>query len=659
MNVVSKIKQVGYEIVLDGAKTIGYQHSCNLYVQLTMDPSSSSPFKDCVITAACSRWDSEMPDICPIEEIDNKKYILLTEDVFREDGIVRLSIGGISKDKVVVTSNMLELRIRESNSFESSISQSESYMEIRILTAMKVWYKEVVDPYFTASTKTLNDLIQQTKDHENTATQLQQNAQTQQGQVTTAINNAVKATSDANTAAANADAKAQAANTATTAANKAKSDADTAAGKANKAASDANTAASNANTKAGEAAAAASEANAARDSANTLTQTVQQKLANGDFNGRTMHNGIGDPPVVLGKDGDTYLNKSHEGQYSEWLYLKDGGKWIPLWKTKGNDGTDTVPVGAGYLISGDTVPPGYKETTPPFSNPNLLINGDFQVWQRGNEFNITSNRMYTADRWIAYMNASDGYVPYTITNSSRRMKISSTAGECKFLIFQHVELNNSIIRKFLGKKLTLSVKIISSNAQEISTSATILYNSSDKPSVLLARKTHTILVNKYTTIKMTFDVSDDADFDNVKSLQIIISSTGISSAVYIDYAKLELGEIATPYMPRPYAEESMLCQRYFQLLDVATPIMYEYGNDSSGYAYLIEPRFAKMRATPSIASDIHFNYYDGAGNNVSGICVSAQAYNGYLTARTSAGGARLQNHCFGVKIATTLDAEIY
>ena len=206
---------------------------------------SSSPFKDCVITAACSRWDSEMPDICPIEEIDNKKYILLTEDVFREDGIVRLSIGGISKDKVVVTSNMLELRIRESNSFESSISQSESYMEIRILTAMKVWYKEVVDPYFTASTKTLNDLIQQTKDHENTATQLQQNAQTQQGQVTTAINNAVKATSDANTAAANADAKAQAANTATTAANKAKSDADTAAGKANKAASDANTAASN------------------------------------------------------------------------------------------------------------------------------------------------------------------------------------------------------------------------------------------------------------------------------------------------------------------------------------------------------------------------------------------------------------------------------
>lgn len=195
-------------------------------------------------------------------------------------------------------------------------------------------------------------------------------------------------------------------------------------------------------------------------------------------------------------------------------------------------------------------------------NPNLLINGDFQVWQKGNEFNITSNRMYTADRWIAYMNASDGYVPYTITNSSRRMKISSTAGECKFLIFQHVELNNSIIRKILGKKLTLSVKIISSNVQEISTSATILYNSSDKPSVSLAKKIHTISANKYTITKMTFDVANDADFDDVKSLQIIISSPGITSDVYIDYAKLELGEIATPLVPRPYAEELMLCQRY-------------------------------------------------------------------------------------------------
>lgn len=646
MNVVSKIKQVGYEIVLDGAKTIGYQHSCNLYVQLTMDPSSSSPFKDCVITAACSRWDSEMPDICPIEEIDNKKYILLTEDVFREDGIVRLSIGGISKDKVVVTSNMLELRIRESNSVESNISQSESYMEIRILTAMKVWYKEVVDPYFTASTKTLNDLIQQTKDHENTATQLQQNAQTQQGQVTTAINNAVKATSDANTAAANADTIAQAANTATTAANTAKSNADKATTAANTAATSANNAAKNANDKASAAATATTAANQATSSANAKVQELQTKLNNGDFDGRTTYNGTGEPAVVLGKDGDTYLNKSNEGQHPKWLYLKENGKWTPLWNTQGIDGTDTVPVGAGYLVSGDTVPPGYKETTPPFSNPNLLINGDFQVWQKGNEFNITSNRMYTADRWIAYMNASDGYVPYTITNSSRRMKISSTAGECKFLIFQHVELNNSIIRKILGKKLTLSVKIISSNAQEVSTSATILYNSSDKPSVSLARKTHTISANKYTIMKMTFDVSDDADFDDVKSLQIIISSTGISSAVYIDYAKLELGEIATPYMPRPYAEELMLCKRYGRYIYVDYTINAASNSFSNMMSVPID-----MRIAPTLTLSV-----GGTMSNLTGERITYSAFTDHILFSFTASAAGMIR-VYGRKYWA--DAEIY
>ena len=210
----------------------------------------------------------------------------------------------------------------------------------------------------------------------------------------------------------------------------------------------------------------------------------------------------------------------------------------------------------------------YGEITgnPPFSNLNLLDNGDFQVWQRGNSFDITERRKYTADRWVAYMNPEEGYVPYTVVNSSRRLKIVSATGGSRFLVYQHKELNNSIIRKILGKKLTLSVKMISGNAQEITTSATVLYNSSDKTSVLLARKAHMISANEYKIMSMTFDISGDIDFDDVKSLQIIIASAGISSDVYIDYAKLELGEMATPFVPRPYAEELMLCQRYYQMI---------------------------------------------------------------------------------------------
>ncbi|MCR0224142.1 hypothetical protein MKA57_13015 [[Clostridium] innocuum] len=644
--VVTQIKQIGREIMLDGNSLVGYQHSANLFIKLIKDTSETNPFKGMVLSGYCTSWKSDMPIVCPLQEKDDGTYILLPDGVFENEGDVYLSLAAIDENKIVITSNRLALQVDASNKIVSSTNPSEKYWEIEVLNAMKAWYANVVDPVFIASNEKLNQLIRRTEEHEEKAEELQQNAQTQQNQVAAAIGDAEQATQAANTAAANADEKATAANTAAQAANKAKDDADTATGKANKAASDANTAASNANTKAGEAATATTAATQAADSANTKVQEIQQKLNNGDFNGRTTYNGNGDPAISLGKDGDTYLNKSNEGLHPKWLYLKENGKWTPLWNTQGIDGTDTVPVGAGYLVSGDTVPPGYKETTPPFSNPNLLINGDFQVWQKGNEFNITSNRMYTADRWIAYMNASDGYVPYTITNSSRRMKISSTAGECKFLIFQHVELNNSIIRKILGKKLTLSVKIISSNAQEVSTSATILYNSSDKPSVSLARKTHTISANKYTIMKMTFDVSDDADFDDVKSLQIIISSTGISSAVYIDYAKLELGEIATPYMPRPYAEELMLCKRYGRYIYVDYTINAASNSFSNMMSVPID-----MRIAPTLTLSV-----GGTMSNLTGERITYSAFTDHILFSFTASAAGMIR-VYGRKYWA--DAEIY
>ena len=646
MNVVCKIKRIGRFIEVLDNDFIGFQHSANLYIELIQDDIQNDPFSGMHVTAYCGNKRSKTTILCPLEKQEDKTYILLNTDVFLKSGNVYLSLAAIDEEKIVITSNNLLLKVDDSNNIKACVTPPEEYWQREVYNAVMVWYEKEIDPTFQANVNKLNQLIRRTEEHEEKAEELQQNAQTQQNQVATAIGDAEQATQTANAAATNADEKAAAANAAAQAANKAKSDADTAAGKANKAASDANVAANNANTKAGEAATAASEANTARDSANTLTQTVQQKLTNGDFDGRTMHNGSGDPPVVLGKDGDTYLNKSHEGQYSEWLYLKEGGKWIPLWKTKGNDGTDTVPVGAGYPVSGDTVPPGYKETTPPFCNPNLLINGDFQVWKRGNEFNITSNRMYTADRWIAYMNASDGYVPYTITNSSRRMKISSTSDECKFLIFQHVELNNSIIRKILGKKLTLSVKIISSNVQEISTSATILYNSSDKPSVSLAKKIHTISANKYTITKMTFDVASDADFDDVKSLQIIISSPGITSDVYIDYAKLELGEIATPLVPRPYAEELMLCKRYGRYIYVDYTINAASNSFSNMMSVPID-----MRIAPTLTLSV-----GGTMSNLTGERITYSAFTDHILFSFTASAAGMIR-VYGRKYWA--DAEIY
>lgn len=248
--VIGKVIQRGRLLSIENESLRDFQHSANLYLELDIDSDAGNPFSGTVLSAPCRSRDDTV--VCPVMlQDDGKHYILLREGVFKNAGEVDLSIGGISENKIVVTSNMIKMTISDSGLIKAEGTPPETYWEIEVLNAMKAWYSEVVDPTFDASNEKLNQLIRRTEEHEEKAEELQQKVQEQQNQVANAIGDAEQARQTANTAAANADEKAAAANTAAQAANKAKSDADTAAGKANKAASDAITAASNANTKAG------------------------------------------------------------------------------------------------------------------------------------------------------------------------------------------------------------------------------------------------------------------------------------------------------------------------------------------------------------------------------------------------------------------------
>lgn len=276
--VIGKVIQRGRLLSIENESLRDFQHSANLYLELDIDSDAGNPFSGTVLSAPCRSRDDTV--VCPVMlQDDGKHYILLREEVFKNAGEVDLSIGGISENKIVVTSNMIKMTISDSGLIKAEGTPPETYWEIEVLNAMKAWYSEVVDPTFDASNEKLNQLIRRTEEHEEKAGELQQKVQEQQNQVANAIVDAEQARQTANTAAANADEKAAAANTAAQAANKAKSDADTAAGKANKAASDAITAASNANTKAGEAATAASGAITAKNDANKAAANANEKAA--------------------------------------------------------------------------------------------------------------------------------------------------------------------------------------------------------------------------------------------------------------------------------------------------------------------------------------------------------------------------------------------
>lgn len=196
--IVTTIKQIGRKIELDGDTMIGYQHSAKLYIKLIKDTSDTNPFKDMILSGYCTSWKSDKSIPCPIVEKDGSTYILLDGKVFENNGRVYLSLGAIDDKKVVITSNMLEMQVEESNKITSSVSPPETYWQIEVLNAMKVWYAQSVDAPLKEILEQLDEMIatakQQLKD------------------VSTATQKAETASSTATSAATNANEKANLAN---------------------------------------------------------------------------------------------------------------------------------------------------------------------------------------------------------------------------------------------------------------------------------------------------------------------------------------------------------------------------------------------------------------------------------------------------------------
>lgn len=209
---------------------------------------------------------------------------------------------------------------------------------------------------------------------------------------------------------------------------------------------------------------------------------------------------------------------------------------------------DTLPVGSGFLYTGEEpIPDNYEVTTPPFSNPNLLINGDFQVWQRGTKFNNFANK-YTADRWFVTQATSASTIIQRSsdvpTNSPflYSMKITDTTqgnGHLRYLLEDNLKK---------GETYTLSfwIKTTSDFASRI------LGNSE-------LNKSFASTNGLWKRVEWTF--TPNMDLNGVELL------TAFSGEAYITGAKLEFGEIATPLVPRSYAQELMECQYYYEYID--------------------------------------------------------------------------------------------
>jgi hypothetical protein len=251
---------------------------------------------------------------------------------------------------------------------------------------------------------------------------------------------------------------------------------------------------------------------------------------------------------------------------------------------------------------------------------NLIINGDFQVWQRGTTLTTGADH-FLADRWnttppATVSTTTSQVFDSTLQQNMVKMELNAAGG----IQFQH-KIEN--FKWAHNKKLTFSF-YAKSNVSHTMQVFLRLRNSSVND---LLDQDSVSLTSTLTKFVMTFDASDLSGYteDSSSAIQLSFSSAGLSSGDYIQLgqAQLEVGSVATPFEHRSYGEELALCQRYFYKGSTtsryAVPLV-----DSWTYKYVAYELPVEMRSPPTIS-------YQYAGNDlVAASSVSADTMEVYF-----------------------------
>ena len=166
-----------------------------------------------------------------------------------------------------------------------------------------------------------------------------------------------------------------------------------------------------------------------------------------------------------------------------------------------------------------------------FSNPNLLINPDFKINQRGKSTYSSTGAGGTVDRWV-------GTNVKTVVNSDNTVTVSSLSGTGYYT--QHEE-------NISYGKHTYSIYV-----QAITGTVKAFYKSKDSKDIELG------------TLKQGLNTFTSVD-DGFKSFFLNIAG---GSSVTLKYVKVEQGTVATAFIAPNMAEEITKCKRYFQVLNV-------------------------------------------------------------------------------------------
>lgn len=281
--------------------------------------------------------------------------------------------------------------------------------------------------------------------------------------------------------------------------------------------------------------------------------------------------------------------------------------------------------------------------------PNTLINGAFDVWQRGTSFTpVAGTVTYTADRWFAWRPTNANYtisqVAATSVDAFYAIKAQRTNGTSNTNDINVGQVIESIdARKLAGKTCRLSLFVkAGANFSAASSILQILVNTgtgTDEGSTSLvggswAGNATPLSANQAITTTMTrydFAVAIPSTTKEiaVRWLWTPVGTAGADDSVTVEKALLTEGNSVTPFPFKNYEDILLDCQRFLPAFNPGSGPVVSIGGQCTGTTsciaflpFVVPPRVRPTGVTISNVS--HFNVLNAAA---SGVAVSTAAYN--------------------------------
>jgi hypothetical protein len=303
------------------------------------------------------------------------------------------------------------------------------------------------------------------------------------------------------------------------------------------------------------------------------------------------------------------------------VVFNDGGADVDF-RVEGDTNADLFKIDAGL----DQVQVANLNGGPLAGFRNRIINGNFDIWQRGASF--TGNQ-YGADQWIHARNGTTHTVTqqaFTLGQTAVpneptyfcRTAVTSVAGASNYaLLLQRIE----DVRTFAGQQVTISFWAKVDATKNISVELFQAFGTGGSPSAVVEAISVTKVsigtswqkVTVTTTVPSISGKTLGTNNDDYLGLSIWFdagstynsrtSTLGQQSGTFeIAQVQIEPGSVATPFERRPLQVEVALCQRYYFVINQSST--YTWYADAAGrgnHTWLAFP--VTMRAAPTTDSN--------------------------------------------------------